>query len=97
MEEVLGNLSKYLLRNKSLQLPITVAYDFEIIIDDQSKLEELRGKKDKSYTIKTDKHIPVGFALAIQYSEDIKCKKREYFCNRGRDFLLTLLKRWIKS
>ena len=43
--------------------------------NDQSQLQRLRKNKDESYTPKSCKHIPTGFALAIYYIEDIKCQK----------------------
>ena len=40
--------------------------------DDQSKLKELRKNQGESYTVKTNEHMPIGFALAIYYLEDIE-------------------------
>ena len=37
---------------------------------------------DKSYSIKKGSHIPMGFALNICYSKDVKCKN-QYFRYRG--------------
>ena len=39
--------------------------------DDQSKLKKSIENTDKSFTIKTGDHIPIGFALAIYYLENI--------------------------
>ena len=50
--------------------------------DNQTKLEELIKNKDESITVETGEHITAGSALAIYYSEGIKCRKNEYFCYR---------------
>ena len=56
--------------------------------DDQSKLKELRKNQGESYTVKTNEHMPIGFALAIYYLEDIE-HENEYFCYIVKDCSVT--------
>ena len=49
------------------------------INDDQSKIEQVRKNINKSFTEKLSEHMPTGFALAVYYSEDIKCRKINNF------------------
>ena len=75
MVEVPENILKHLIRNKSIQPSFIVVYDFETMIaetDDQPKVEELRKNKHKLSTVKTGEHIPIGFALASYYLENIQ-------------------------
>ena len=62
MEEVPGNILKYVVGSKSLQQHIFVINDFEILIvetDYHSKLEQLRKNIDKSFTVKTGEILNV--------------------------------------
>ena len=73
--------------------------DFETMIaetDNQSKLEKLKKNKDESFTVTTSKHIPKGFALAIFYSGDNKCRKNEYFRYRGGNCLAVFAEKMDK-
>ena len=51
------------------------------------KHNQNKKNKDESFTVTSSKHIPKGFALAIFYSEDNKCRKNEYFRYRGGNCL----------
>ena len=72
-----------------MQAPIIFLYDFEI--DNQSKPKELRKSKDESYTIKTNAHMPIEFALVIYYL-DYKELEDEYFSYIGKDCLDVFVK-----
>ena len=72
-----------------MQAPIIFLYDFEI--DNQSKPKELRKSKDESYTIKTNTHMPIEFALVIYYL-DYKELEDEYFSYIGKDSLDVFVK-----
>ena len=67
---------------------IFVMYDFETMTNRQSiKTRGIKENKDKTYTLKTGEHITTGFAVAIYYSDNIKCRKNDHFCYRGEDCL----------
>ena len=92
-----GNILKHLFQSKSVQPLFVNAYDFDTMIvetDDESKLEELRKNKDKSFTVNTSKHIRTGYTLVIYYLEDMKMY---IFVMLVRIVWIFLLKRFMKT
>ena len=83
-----GNILKHLFQSKSVQTPFANVYNFDTMIveTDKSKLEELRKNKHKSFTVKTSKHIRIGYAMEIDYLEDMG-HENAYFCYIGNDCL----------
>ena len=66
-ETVFANILKHLFGSKSFYQYVKIAFDFETMLvkldETELKLEELKGKKDQSDTIKPHKHLPAGFKL----------------------------------
>lgn len=64
---VFANILKHLFGSKSFCQYVKIAFGFETMLvkldETELKLEELRGKKDQSHTIKPHKHVPTGFKL----------------------------------
>lgn len=58
--------------------------------NDQLKLRELRKNKDKSFTVKTSEHIPIGFVFTIHYLKDME-RKRNIFSYIGEDYFNVLV------
>lgn len=67
MRYILGHL----LQKKSLQAPFIIVYEFDKMIVETDEQSNLGKNKDKSFTVKTSEHIPIGFVLAVHYLESI--------------------------
>ena len=56
------------------------------LVEADLKPEQLREKKDQSYTIKTRKRVTPSFAFIVHYSKEVLTNENEYISCEGEDF-----------
>lgn len=85
-ERVPENVSKYQHYHIIISVFARTNYDYNCntwLWDNDCRnmisLKELRKNQDESYTVKTNEHMQIGFALAIYYLKDIE-HENDYFC-----------------